>query len=82
MSGAYEQKDNQVYFHLQQTTHRLDIPLRSNYHFRGDCQKAEGHTRLSGTHGFATFTLLYKWKLIALSHVARRGVPSINNYYV
>jgi hypothetical protein len=59
MSGAYEQKDNHVYFHLQQMAHRFDFPLRSNDHFRGDCQNAECHTRLSGTHGFPPFTFLY-----------------------
>jgi hypothetical protein len=57
VSGAYEQKDNQVYFHLQQMARRFDFPLRSNDHFHGDYQKAEGHARLSGTHGFPTFHL-------------------------
>jgi hypothetical protein len=33
MSDAYEQKDNQVYFHLQQTARCFDFPLRSNDHF-------------------------------------------------
>jgi hypothetical protein len=58
ISGAYEQKDNKVYIHLQQSAHRFDFPLRSNDHFRGDCQKAKGHARLWGTHGFPTFHLL------------------------
>jgi hypothetical protein len=57
VSGAYQQKDNQVYFHLQQTAHHFDFPLRSNDHFCGDYQKAEGRVRLSGTHGFPTFHL-------------------------
>jgi hypothetical protein len=57
MSGAYEKKDNQDYFHPQQTTHHFDLLLRSNDHFHGDCPKAEGHVRLSRTHGFPTFHL-------------------------
>jgi hypothetical protein len=39
MNGAYEHKDNQVYFHLQQTARRFDFPLKSNDHFHGGCQE-------------------------------------------
>jgi hypothetical protein len=39
MCSAYEHKDNQVYFHLQQTAHHFDFPLRSNDHLHGDCQE-------------------------------------------
>jgi hypothetical protein len=45
-------------------------------------RKAESHARLSGTHVFPPFTFLYLMELIALSQLARRGVPSINNHYV
>jgi hypothetical protein len=57
--GAYEQKENQVYFHLHQMAHRFDFPLRTNDHFHGDCLNVEGHARLSEPIVFPPFTFLY-----------------------
>jgi hypothetical protein len=56
MSGAYEQKDNQVYFHFQQMACHFDFPIWSNDHFLGDYQKAEGHATIFLC---PIFTLLY-----------------------
>jgi hypothetical protein len=79
VSSAYGQKDNQVYFHLQQMAHHFNFPLRSNAHFSKKCLEGGGSHEALGNPCFPPFHLpLFSWENIDISHLARRGVPSIN----